>query len=146
MPPSPLPVPVAHGGAGASWQALVTTLCAGVAVVFVLAVAGRIRLDEFDDLVLPLAVVVLLSAAAPVASATLSDLVGLAVPVGVVLLGALLVATLSPLSLGVRAGLTWAAVVVALVAAVALQGPLTQAWHPPEEPASGTAAVTPPSG
>lgn len=140
-----LAVTLAHAGPGASWQALVTTMSLGLVVVFLLAVAGRIPLRDGNDLVLPVAVVAILSAAAPVLSGALSDMIGWAFPAGVVALLGMAVATYSPWDLTVRSELTYGTLVVALVAALALQGPLTAAWHPPEDATDGATAGTTPS-
>lgn len=123
--------PLAHAGAGASWQSLLTTMSLGVVVVFALAVVGTIDLEEADDLVLPLAVVAILSAVGPSLSGVLSDQVGWAVPVGAVALAGLAAATFTDLQLAARSATTWAIVVAAVTAGVVLQGPLTAAWHPP---------------
>lgn len=122
-----------HVGPGASWQALVTTMSLGMVIVFLLAVAGRIPLRDGNDLVLPLAVVAILSAAAPIASGTLSDQIGWAFPAGMVLLLGLVVATYSREELTPHSRLTYGAAVLAIIAAVALQGPITDAWHPPPD-------------
>lgn len=112
-------------------------LALGVAIVFVLAVSGRVRLEDGNDLVLPLAVVAILSAVAPAASATLSDLIGWALPVGGVLLVGLVVATYSRLELGVSAPLTWVTTGLAVALGLVLQAPLTAALHPPPTTPAG---------
>lgn len=124
-------LPLAHAGEGATWQSLVTAIAIGFAVVFVLAVAGKVPLASWGDLVLPLAAVAILSSLAPIASATLSDWAGYAVPAGVVLLLALLVAAGTDLELGWTAPLALAAAVLAVLAAVVLGNDLNRAWHPP---------------
>lgn len=138
-------VPIlAHGGAGATWQALVTTIAIGVGIVFLLALAGKLKPDTPGDLVLPLAAVAIISSVGPAASGTLSDAVGWAIPAGVVLLVGLLIASMSDLDLKVPSALGLTTVVVALAASVGLSGPLTDALHPPLEflPLSDDATLT----
>ena len=96
---SPTLAPLAHAGEGAGWQALVTVLAAGVAVVFVLVAVGRITLDEPGDLILPLAGVAIVSSLAPMLSDTLSDAVTWTLPAGAVLLVGLLLAAFTRLDL-----------------------------------------------
>ena len=121
---------LAHAGPGASWQALVTVVCAGLGIVFLLAAAGRVRLEEPRDLTVPLASVAVLTALAPVAGDTLSDATGYAVPAGAVLLAAIVLAAATRLPVFRPAGI--AIVVVVAVAASLLAGPpLYAAWHPP---------------
>lgn len=137
-------VPLAHAGEGATWQALVTAIAIGLAVVFVLAVAGRITLRSMGDLVLPLAAVAILSSLAPLLSATLSDWAGYAVPAGLVLLLALVLAAGSKLELGWTSPLAIAAVVLAVAGALLLGNDLNREWHPqaPELPLSDDAELT----
>lgn len=142
---------LAHAGEGATWQSLVVTVAAGLVVLFVLAVTGRLTLEAPDDLTLPLAGVVIVSSLAPVASATLSDLVGWGLPVGVVLLGALVAAATTPLRLRPGSAATWSIAIVALAAGVVLNTPLSRALHPPPEflPSSDDAELAfaaPPDG
>lgn len=126
-------VPLAHAGEGATWQALVVTVTAGVAIVFLLTLLGRLTIESGDDLVLPLAAVAIVSSIAPAASATLSDQVGWALPAGGVLLLALLVHAFTDLDLDVASWVPWTAMGLAVVLAVGLQAPLTRALHPPEQ-------------
>lgn len=127
------PALLAHAGEGATWQSLVVTVAAGLVVLFVLAVAGRLELERPDDLTLPLAGVVIVSSLAPVASATLSDLVGWGLPVGIVLLAALAAAAATRFELRADSVATWSVAVVAFAAGLALHAPLSRALHPPPE-------------
>lgn len=121
---------LAHAGAGATWQALLTLLSLGLVVVFLLAVADVVTLDEPGDLILPLAGTAVLASLSGATSSVLSDWVGWAFPLGVTALLALVAATASPLRLGVATPLVVVAVVVGVGASLLLQGPLTRAWHP----------------
>lgn len=123
-------LPLAHGGAGASWQALVVVAAAALAIVFVLAVLGRVRLDAPGDLALPLAGVAIVSAVGPTFGATLSDHVAWALPAGAVVLAALVVATFTPLRLTPTSPLTWLTVALAVVLALTLRPALTRSLHP----------------
>ena len=128
-----LPVFVAHGGPGSTWQALVTGFAVGLLLIVALAVAGRIRLTSADDLVLPLAAVAVLSSLAPLADYWLSDWVGWAFPMGLAMLAGLLLAAFTSLELTLRSPLTWAVTAVAVVGALVLYAPITRAWHPPAD-------------
>lgn len=123
-------VPLAHAGEGATWQALLTLLGIGIAVVVVLAVVGRVTLASPGDLILPLAAVAVLASLSGAASETLSDWVWWAFPVGVVLLVALVVAATTSLSLTPTSPLLLGAVVLAVVATVLFDDTITRAWHP----------------
>ena len=46
---------LAHAAGGGTWQSLVTVFSAGVAVVFLLAAIGKLRITTWADLTLPLA-------------------------------------------------------------------------------------------
>lgn len=124
---------LAHAGAGATWQALLVVSSLGVVVVLALHVIGRIRLRGPDDLVLPLAGVAIASSLAPLGSSFLSDWVGWAFPIGVVALGALLLAALTPFDLSASSPFTYGAVAIAAIAAFTLYQPITVAWHPPPD-------------
>ncbi|MEX0835404.1 MAG: hypothetical protein WD010_04890 [Nitriliruptor sp.] len=124
---------LAHAGEGATWQALLVVLSVGLVVEAVLAVLGRVRLDQADDLVLPLAGVAIVSSLAPLASEFLSDWVGWAFPAGVVALLAILAAALTPFDLSPRSPFTYGVAAIAIIAAVALHQPITLAWHPPPD-------------
>lgn len=124
---------LAHAGAGADWQALLTAITIGLLVVFLLALTRRITIDSFDDLVVPLAAIAVLSGiAGPMASGLLSDLVGYVVPAGAVVLLALLLAAGSDLELRWSSPLALAAASVAAISAILLGPRLSLAWHPPE--------------
>lgn len=124
---------LAHAGEGAGWQSLVVLAAVGLAAIALLAAAGRLRIDGFDDLVLPLATVAIASAVAPLFSEVLSDGIGWALPLGVVLLAALLLAAATPLELTLTSPLTTISLGAAVVGAVLLYGPLTEALHPEVE-------------
>lgn len=128
---SSLPTVLAHAGPGASWQALVTVLAVLVAVLFLLAVGGAVRITQPGDLVLPLSGVVIVSSLGTSASATFSDQVGWALPIGVVALVALVLYSTMPDDWALVSPWTGGVVAVAVIAAVALQSPLTRALHPP---------------
>lgn len=124
---------LAHDGPGATWQALLVVIALGLVVIVVMAVLDRVQVERPDDLVLPLASVAIASSLAPLGSAWLSDWVGWAFPVGVVMLVALVVAATTSLRLERRSPLPWSALGVAVVGAAALYQPLTLAWHPPPD-------------
>ncbi|MTV23964.1 M23 family metallopeptidase [Nitriliruptoraceae bacterium ZYF776] len=124
---------LAHAGEGHTWQALLVVAALGLVVVVATAVAGRLTVDSVDDLVLPIASILIVSALAPLGSEVLSDWVGWAFPPGVVALVALLVAATTPLELRVTSPLFVGTAVLAVVGALVLHGPITRAWHPPEE-------------
>lgn len=120
---------LAHAGEGAGWQALLTSLSAGLVVVVLLAVFGRVRLERADDLTLPLASVAILAGLGTSASDTLSDAVGYAFPVGVVALVVLLGTALTPVRLLAFPPLL-ASTAIAVAASLILGPILTDAWHP----------------
>lgn len=119
-----------HAGAGATWQALLVLLSFGTVVIFVLAVAGRLVLDEPGDLVLPLAGSAILASLSGTTAGFLSDWVGWWFPLGVSALVAVVVAASTRWSLGPTSPLAIGAVVVAVVAAVTLHTTIEGAWHP----------------
>ena len=121
---------VAHAGAGATWQALLTVVSFGVLVLFVMALVGRLKLDAPGDLTLPLAAVAVIASLAPVAGDVISDLAPWAVPAGAVLLVALVVAAATEWVLTPRSPLAIGAVVAAVVLALALGPTLVSAWYP----------------
>lgn len=127
---------LAHAGEGASWQALLTVISAGMLVLFVLAVIGRLQLETPGDLTLPIAAVAVLASLAPVAGDPVSDAAPWAVPAGVVLLGALVVAATTSRRLTLTSPLTIGAVVLAVVASLALAPMLVDAWYPDEATAA----------
>lgn len=127
---------VAHAGEGATWQALLTVLSVGLLVLFVLALAGRLELRSPADLTLPLAMVAVIASLAPVAGDVVSDAAPWAVPAGVVLLVALLVATTTDRRLTPRSPLALTAVALAVVASLALAPTLVDAWYPPADAAA----------
>ncbi len=130
MPSSVDLLPLAHAGEGAAWQALLTLLALGLVAVFVLVVAGRVKVDEPGDLILPLAATAVLASLSGATSATLSDWVGWAFPLGVVALVSLLVMAFTPIQMPLVSPVTAGVVGVAVIAAVLLQAPISRAWHP----------------
>jgi hypothetical protein len=146
-----VPQLLAHAGPGSTWQAMVTVVALGLAVVVVLVALGRVELDAPGDLILPLAAVAILSSLAPLGDRWLSDWVGWAFPVGAVSLLVLLLAAFTPLGLAPDGVLLYAALGLAVAGAVVLYRPLTVAWHPPPDylpEAGGTSIVIlePPDG
>lgn len=121
---------LAHAGEGASWQALLTVLAAGMLVLFVLALVGRLQLDGPGDLTLPIASVAVIGSLAPVAGDPVSDAAPWAVPAGVVLLVALVVAAVTRRALTPGSPLAIGAVVTAVAASLALAPFLVDAWYP----------------
>lgn len=128
-----LPLVLAHAGEGATWQALLVVAALGLLVVFVLAVLGRVRLEQADDLVLPLAGVAIASSLAPLASQLLSDWVGWAFPAGVVALVAIVLVALTPLRLAPSSPVTYGAIALGAICGALLYAPITRAWHPQPE-------------
>jgi hypothetical protein len=124
---------LAHAGAGATWQSLLVVAALGLTVVVLLAVLGKLTLAQPDDLVLPLAGVAIVSSLAPLGSEWLSDWVGWAFPVGVVMLVAVVLAALTPLELTPTSPITYGALALAVVGGVLLYAPITRAWHPPAD-------------
>ena len=127
------PLLLAHAGAGATWQALLVVMSLGLAVVFGLVAAKRMRMAELDDLVLPIAGIAIVSSLAPLAGTVLSDWVGWAFPIGVVAFLALLLSVSTRLEFSLANPATYGVVLVAAGAAVVLHAPITQAWHPTNE-------------
>ena len=123
-------LPLAHAGAGATWQALLTLLSLGLAVVVILVLTRVVAIDEPGELVLPLAGVAVLAGFSGALGNILSDWVGWAFPIGVVALVVLLVHAVTSLPLTATSPLTVVAVAAALVGAYTLQGPIVRAWHP----------------
>lgn len=116
---------LAHAGGAGALLSLVVVLSAGVAVVFVAVVVGRVRLESGDDLILPLASVAVVSSAAPLAGELLSDVAAPAAPAGTVLLVALLLGAFTPLDLR-RPPVALATLVAAVLAAVLVGPPLAE--------------------
>jgi hypothetical protein len=124
---------LAHAGPGSTWQALVTAVAIGLSVVVLLAVLGRVQLRSFDDLVLPLAAVAILSSLAPLADYWLSDWIGWSLPLVVIVVVGMLLALTTPLELTASSPLTIGMVVLAGVSMFLLHQPLTAALHPPAD-------------
>ena len=136
------PLLLAHAGAGATWQALLVVMSLGLAVVFALVAAERMRMAELDDLVLPIAGIAIVSSLAPLGDSVLSDWVGWAFPIGGVAFLALLLSVSTRLEFSLVNPATYAVVMVAAGAAVVLHAPITQAWHPTDELLSPTQEAT----
>jgi hypothetical protein len=124
---------LAHAGPGSTWQALVSAVALGLAVIAVLAVVGRVELGSFDDLILPLAAVAILTSLAPLADYWLSDWIGWTLPMGTIVLVSLLLALLTPLELTPTSPLTIGMMVLVGVSVAVLSRPLTIALHPPPD-------------
>lgn len=124
---------LAHAGAGATWQALLVVAALGLTLVVVLTVVDKVTLEQPDDLVLPLAGVAIGSSLAPLGSAWLSDWIGWAFPLGVVMLVTVLLTALTPLELTRRSPITYGAFALAIVSSASLYAPITRAWHPPPD-------------
>lgn len=125
-----MPIMLAHQGAGASWQALVVVICVLTAALFLLVVGKVVKVRDHNDLVLPLAGVVIISSLGTAQSDSLSDHVGWAIPVGVIALAGLLWAAFKPDDASLRSPITWVLVVVAALGGVVLQAPLSKSLHP----------------
>ena len=138
-----LPTLLGHAGPGSTWQAMLVVVALGLTVVVALVVAGRVVVERPDDLVVPLAAVAIISSLAPLGDEWLSDWIGWAFPIGVVMLLALLLAALTPLQLAPDGALPYVAAGLAVAGAVVLYQPLTIAWHPPPDllPERGDAEV-----
>ena len=126
---------IAHAGEGATWQALLTVVSAGLLVLFVMAVVGKLQLETPGDLTLPIAAVAVIASLAPVAGDPISDAAPWAVPAGAVLLVALIVAATTSRELTLRSPLAIGTVVVAIVASLAIAPTLVDAWYP-DDPAT----------
>lgn len=123
---------LAHAGEGASWQALLTVLSAGVAVVLVLILVGKVEVETPGDLVLPLSAVAVLASLAPVAGDPISDAAIYAVPVGAVLLVVLIAVAVRGERPTWRSPLILGGIVTGIVLAIVLSPTLEEAWYPPE--------------
>jgi len=119
-----------HAGAGATWQALLVLAAFGTIAIFLLAVAGRLALDEPGDLVLPLAASAVLASLSGATAGYFSDWVGWWFPLGVAALVAVAVAATTSLSLGPTSPLAIGAVVVGLAVSFTLHTTIESAWHP----------------
>jgi hypothetical protein len=126
-------LPLAHGGPGATWQAMLTLFAAGLAVVFLLAVFKVIPMEEPGDLILPFAGTAVLASLSGATNEVLSDWIGWGLPIFAVALIAIVLATTTPLELSPTSSLTIATVAVAIVSTVLLHDPLVRALHPPPD-------------
>lgn len=134
-----LPLLLAHGGAGGDWHGVATVAAGGVLVVFVLALVGRVTLDTPGDLVLPLAAVAIVAGVGGSLGEVVASQAGWAIPVGAVLLLAVIVAATTQLSLTVTSPLAAGAVLVAVIATVVLYAPIQDTLQPAPSP---TATLT----
>lgn len=123
-------LPLAHAGAGATWQALLSLLGVGLIVIVLLTAFRRIKMSSPGDLILPLAAVAVLSSMSGLATSALSDWVWLTVPVGVVSLAVLLLATVTSWELGPTSPLLGVALALSVIAVVTFDDPITRSWHP----------------
>lgn len=124
---------LAHAGAGATWQSLLVVAALGLTLIVLLTVLGKVTLAQPDDLVLPLAGVAIGSSLAPLGSYWLSDWIGWAFPLGVVMLATVLLTALTPVELTSRSPVTYGALAIAVISSALLYAPITQAWHPPPD-------------
>jgi hypothetical protein len=124
---------LAHAGAGATWQSLLVVVALGLTVVVLLAVLGKVTLEQPDDLVLPLAGVAIVSSLAPLGSYWLSDWIGWAFPLGVVMLATVLLTALTSVELTPSSPVTYGALALGVASAAVLYAPITRAWHPPPD-------------
>lgn len=138
-----LPHVLAHAGSGSTWQAMVTAVALGLALVVVLAALDRIELAAPGDLILPVAAVAILSSLAPLGDRWLSEWIGWALPVGAVALVALLLAALTSLDLSPGGLLLYLALGLAVAGTIVLYRPLTVALHasPDGPPEAGDARL-----
>lgn len=123
---------LAHGGAGAGWQAVVTGVAIAVGIVFLLVVAGRIELTSPGDLITPLAIALVAGSLATPVQDTLSDWVGYAMLAGGFILVVLIAAAAGVFRL--RRDLSNATTFAALAAipAIVWGGALNDQVHPQE--------------
>ena len=123
---------LAHGPGGeAAWESLVTALALGVGLVFVLAVTTRIRVETPGDLILPLAVVAIVSSLAPNAASGLADIVGYAMVAGAVLAVGLVVVAVTDHDRSLASPVTLAVVAVAVVATLLAGPPIHDSLYRP---------------
>lgn len=135
---------LAHGGPGATWQAMLVVAGVTLGGFLIAAAFGRVPMERPDDLVVPLAATAVVSSLGTVANQVLSDAIGWALPLLGVALGSLLLAAFTRLDVRFPAPLPMGAVALAAVSAMVLYAPLTIALHPPAEllPLSDDASVT----
>jgi len=124
---------LAHAGPGSTWQAAVVVAAVALTICVGLAVAGRLPMHEPADLLVPLAGSAILASLGPLGHTWLSDAIGWGIPLGVVALLTLLLATVTPLDLAPTSPLTLGALTLAAVSIFMLYQPLTIALHPPPD-------------
>jgi len=122
-----------HAGPGSTWQAAVVVASVALAVCVILAAAGRLRIADPGDLLLPLAGSAVLGSLGVLGHVIISDAIGFALPIGLVALLALLLAAFTPLELTPVSPLALGALALATVGTVLLWQPLTIALHPPPD-------------
>lgn len=135
---------IAHAGPGSTWHAAVVVAGLALAICVVLAVAGRLPMSSPGDLLVPLAASAIAASLGPLGHMWISDAVGLGLPLAVVSLLALLLATLTPLELTPSSPLTLGSLALAAVSMYLLPAPLAVALHPPPDmlPLADDAEVT----
>jgi hypothetical protein len=122
---------LAHAGAGQNpWFGILTIAAVVVVVVFVLAALDRVALASPGDLLLPFATVVLLSGLGGSLGDGVADRAPVAVPVLTVLVGALVLAASTTLTLRFTRPLGWGAAALAVVAAVTVSPALESTFFP----------------
>lgn len=129
------------------WIGPMTVASVVLLVTFALVLAGRVEITAPGDLLLPLAAAALLAGLAGSAGDLVLDQGRWAVPAGVVVLVALLLAAFREVDYSLSSRSTLVVVVAAIVAAAALFVPLDRTWFPQEEgdeplPVPEDAAVT----
>jgi hypothetical protein len=135
---------LAHAAGGGTWQSLATVFSGGVAVVFLLAAIGKLRITTWADLTLPLAAVAVVSGLAPITGDAVADAAAWVVPVGVACLVPLIIAAATGTPVGESPLVAGGAVVVAVGGALLVGPILLDAWteQDPTLPPSDDAALT----
>jgi hypothetical protein len=135
---------IAHAGPGSTWQAAVVVAGVALAICVVLAAIGRIPMASPEDLLVPLAGSAISASLGPLGHVWISDGIGWGLPLAMVSLTALLLATLTPLELTATSPLGLGSLALAAVSMDLLYTPLTIALHPPPDmlPLADDAEVT----
>ncbi len=123
---------LAHiGSPNNPWIGIMTIASAALLVIFVMLVLKKVTIAAPGDLLLPMAVVVLVAGLAGTLGDAINDQGPWAVPIGLVLLVALLVAAFrGGVDFGVTTRPTLITGLAAVVAAAALYVPLENLWFP----------------